>query len=170
MAVAGLWPKPRGCAGKPALFVATRLLACPWPGIMAQDHPSDGSPMLCNSLTEIEKISISTSSKQRTDGVEVTGLQPGATSHGHPRLSQTRARHCQSPPGVTHSPPPSPLGNGREGTNQPPRMSPRGLGTRILSCSSEKVGSAARWENQDKPEQCGPGCPRATEPEHQAQG
>lgn len=44
---------------KPALFVATGLLACPWPGTIALDHPSDGSPVLCStcsSLTEIKKI------------------------------------------------------------------------------------------------------------------
>lgn len=52
----------------------------------------------CSSLTETQKISISTSSKQKkNNGVKVTGLQPGATSCGHPWLSQTRARHSRVP-------------------------------------------------------------------------
>lgn len=33
-----------GAVEENQLFVATGLLAWPWPGITAQDHPSDGSP------------------------------------------------------------------------------------------------------------------------------
>lgn len=86
--VAGLWPKPWGCGGKQALFVAMQLLACSWPGISAQDHPSDGSPKLCStcsSLTEIKKqILLQPSQSKKSDGVKVTGLQAGATTVGNP--------------------------------------------------------------------------------------
>lgn len=122
--VAGLWPKPWRCEGKPTLFVAMELLACPWPGINAQDHPSDRSPVLCSmcsSLTEIKyfkknSISISASSKQKNDGVKVTGLQSGATGCGHPWMSQT------SLPESPRCHPLSTFGNGRGETNQPSRM------------------------------------------------
>lgn len=147
---AGLWPEPWGCGGKPAPFVATGLLACPWPGITAQDHPSEGTPALgstCSSLTEIQKVSISTSSKQKSNGVKVTGLQPGATSQGHPWLSQTRARHSQSAPDVTRSP----FGNGRGETNQPPRMSP--LGGSWGSQRVKKAPGSLSWCSEEMDQQ-----------------
>lgn len=70
----------------------------------------------CSSLIEIQKISISTSSKQKPDGVNVTGLQPGATSCGHPWMSQTRACHSQSPQmSPTHHPHhPLEMGEGKQ--------------------------------------------------------